>query len=221
VIDPLTEKNHLQTPYAYAANNPVLYMDWLGLDTLNVNLPVDRSREGFVTLIVDGVEQTLDGGNQVLGRGTTNSGQNPTRDPMQTRGNTPTGEATVTVLDRDPDGNFVNADGTPVEGASGTPSAQLTAQGRYFILLNPVSGDILNSERTELGLHGGGTALGTNALQAQQRLVGTLGCGRTTNQTAAQIANQATDAIENNREFRVIIRELPATTPMYNVPRTF
>src|SRR5690606_19371668 len=95
VLDPLTEKNHMHTPYAYAANNPILYMDWLGLDTLNINFPSDRTQEGTMTLIVDGVEQTLEGGNQVLGRGTTDGGQNPTRDPMQSRGDTPTGEATV------------------------------------------------------------------------------------------------------------------------------
>jgi hypothetical protein len=37
-LDPLTEKNHTQTPFAYAANNPILYIDWLGLDTFNINI---------------------------------------------------------------------------------------------------------------------------------------------------------------------------------------
>ncbi|MFP4287598.1 MAG: RHS repeat-associated core domain-containing protein, partial [Candidatus Izemoplasmataceae bacterium] len=33
-VDPLTEKNHRNTPYLYAANNPIIYIDWLGLDTI-------------------------------------------------------------------------------------------------------------------------------------------------------------------------------------------
>jgi RHS repeat-associated protein len=36
-IDPLTEKNHLNTPYSYASNNPISYIDWMGLDTVQVN----------------------------------------------------------------------------------------------------------------------------------------------------------------------------------------
>ncbi|MBW6480549.1 MAG: RHS repeat-associated core domain-containing protein [Bacteroidales bacterium] len=34
-VDPLTEKNHRNTPYLYAANNPIRYIDWFGLDSLN------------------------------------------------------------------------------------------------------------------------------------------------------------------------------------------
>jgi RHS repeat-associated protein len=36
-VDPLTEKNHRNTPYSYAANNPIRYIDWLGLDTMLVD----------------------------------------------------------------------------------------------------------------------------------------------------------------------------------------
>ncbi len=32
-IDPLTEKNHSQSGFVYAANNPINFIDWLGLDT--------------------------------------------------------------------------------------------------------------------------------------------------------------------------------------------
>ena len=161
-----------------------------------------------MTLTVNGQEVELPGGNQVLGRGTTRSGENPTRDPTEEDGDTPTGVATATtVLDRDEDGIFVNEDGTPVENAQGDPDSQLTAQGRFIILLNPESGDILDSERDELGIHGGGTALGENALESQQPLVGTRGCLRTTNQTAAQIGAQVNNAVQNNRVFRVIIIE--------------
>jgi RHS repeat-associated protein len=30
-IDPLAEKNHVQSGFAYAANNPILCMDYMGL----------------------------------------------------------------------------------------------------------------------------------------------------------------------------------------------
>jgi hypothetical protein len=33
--DPLTEKNHSQSGFVYAANNPIRYIDWLGLDSLD------------------------------------------------------------------------------------------------------------------------------------------------------------------------------------------
>ncbi len=36
-IDPLTEKNHNQSGFVYAANNPVKYIDFMGLDTLMVD----------------------------------------------------------------------------------------------------------------------------------------------------------------------------------------
>jgi hypothetical protein len=207
-VDPLATNHPEINPYHYCFNNPINFIDPLGLDTLHVSLPQDRTQQGTIALTVNGQDVEFEGGNQVLGRGTTSSGQNPTRDPCEENGDTPTGEATVTtVLDRDQDGNFVNADGTPVVDPEGEPNSQLTAQGRYFILLNPVSGDLETSERTELGIHGGGTVLGENALQAEQRLVGTRGCLRVTNQTAAQIGNQVVNANENNRVFRVIIEE--------------
>lgn len=42
-LDPLTEKNHFQSPYSYAANNPVLLIDYNGEDP----------REAGVTVRVD------------------------------------------------------------------------------------------------------------------------------------------------------------------------
>jgi RHS repeat-associated protein len=33
-IDALTEKNHSQSGFVYAANNPIIYIDFMGLDTL-------------------------------------------------------------------------------------------------------------------------------------------------------------------------------------------
>jgi hypothetical protein len=172
-----------------------------------VNLPSDRTKEGSMTLTVNGEIIELGGGNQALGKGTTNKGKNPRRDFCKEFGDTPTGEATVTTYaaDRDEEGEFATTDGIPKENRDAKPGSQLKSQGRYFILLNPESGDLLKSGRTEIGIHGGGSVLGDKALQSQQDLVGTKGCVRVTNQTAAQIAKQVTNAIQNNRVFRVII----------------
>ncbi len=49
-IDPLATKNHRQTPYAYAMNNPLSYIDWLGLDTLSVNSPQPVKKDDVVVL---------------------------------------------------------------------------------------------------------------------------------------------------------------------------
>lgn len=36
-VDPLTEKNHNQSGFVYAANNPIKYIDFMGLDTMMVD----------------------------------------------------------------------------------------------------------------------------------------------------------------------------------------
>ena len=58
-IDPLTEKNHRNTPYAYAANNPIIYIDWLGLDTVYVFDQSNRPQENDsytaeIYVVIDG-----------------------------------------------------------------------------------------------------------------------------------------------------------------------
>ena len=40
-IDPLTEKNHSQSGFAYAYNNPVRFIDFMGLDTVDINYNAD------------------------------------------------------------------------------------------------------------------------------------------------------------------------------------
>lgn len=39
-VDPLTEKNHFQTPFSYAANNPIIYIDYNGEDPREVGKKV-------------------------------------------------------------------------------------------------------------------------------------------------------------------------------------
>lgn len=64
-VDPLTEKNHFQSGFVYAANNPILYMDYMGLDTFNINIEnqtINRTTvkksETHTYVVVNGDETT-------------------------------------------------------------------------------------------------------------------------------------------------------------------
>ncbi len=201
-VDPMSVFHPEWNSYNYTYDNPIDYIDPAGKDTLNVNLPKNRKQEGTATLIVNGKIIQLNGGNRVLGKG-------KKQDPTKTYGDTPTGTALVTgVKDNDPNGKYVDKNGTPTKlGLSGNLPYELRAEGRFFLILSPESGQISEVDRTEIGAHGGGTILGEQALNPEQRLVGTLGCLRFTNNTDAQLAGQANDAIQNGRVFRIIINQ--------------
>jgi uncharacterized protein RhaS with RHS repeats len=51
-IDPIDKED--QSPYAWALNNPILYIDYLGLDTLNSNDPDFRWDDVKPDDVVDG-----------------------------------------------------------------------------------------------------------------------------------------------------------------------
>ncbi len=64
-VDPLAEKNHSQSGFVYAANNPIKYIDYMGLDTFNINIKnqtIDRisvkDSESHTYVIVNGDEAT-------------------------------------------------------------------------------------------------------------------------------------------------------------------
>ncbi|MEA3503967.1 MAG: RHS repeat-associated core domain-containing protein, partial [Bacteroidota bacterium] len=64
-LDPLTEKNHTQSGFVYAANNPIVFMDYMGLDTLNINIgnqTIDRitvkDSESHTFVVVNGDNTT-------------------------------------------------------------------------------------------------------------------------------------------------------------------
>lgn len=63
--DPLAEKNHFQSGSAYAVNNPILFMDYMGIDTFNINIEnqtIDRinvkDSKSHTFIIVNGDETT-------------------------------------------------------------------------------------------------------------------------------------------------------------------
>lgn len=45
-IDPLTQKNHTQSGFVYAANNPIKYVDFMGLDTFLIDSYGHFARHG-------------------------------------------------------------------------------------------------------------------------------------------------------------------------------
>ncbi len=75
-VDPLSEKNNMQSSYSYAANNPIRYIDWMGLDTFNINIEnqsinrtIVENSESHTFIIVNGdntTTTTLDINNEGL-----------------------------------------------------------------------------------------------------------------------------------------------------------
>jgi RHS repeat-associated protein len=196
-VDPLAKQYAAWNPYHYSLMNPIRFIDVDGRDTLAVLLQSDRSLTGTAIHLVNGqVVRAFD----VIGRGTN-------RDMGAEHGDTPTGEADAQVVDLDPNGQYVNSDGTPASETPVNIPSDISAYGRFFIRYTNVSGNLQTSGRTGIGLHGGGTPLGDHALDADQRLVGTWGCNRVSNRNAAHVVTGIQDAQENNRSFRVIVTE--------------
>jgi RHS repeat-associated protein len=98
-VDPLTEKNHSQSGFAYAANNPIKYIDLNGLDTFNINvndrainrIAVENSRSHTYNITKDGnvTTHTL-GINQFGLVEFPNAGEGFGRYPTEDRGGTET-----------------------------------------------------------------------------------------------------------------------------------
>jgi RHS repeat-associated protein len=64
--DPLSEENHIQSPYVYAANNPIRYIDFMGLDDYEVNsngdiirYQTDDKSNSYVYIDGDGNRHTI------------------------------------------------------------------------------------------------------------------------------------------------------------------
>ncbi len=208
-VDPMVDENSNISGYSYCANNPIALIDLDGNDTLYVNLPKNRKKEGTANLVVNGQAVELTGGNNVKGEGSRR--KNPSGDPLKTDGDTPTGEADIIgVNDHDQKGKYVDINGNPIdEKYKTTLPTQIKETGRFFLILRPLSGQFLETigMRTSIGMHGGGSPLGNHATEPEQRLISTYGCMRFTNRTAAQLAKQFYNANSANREFRVIVNQ--------------
>ncbi len=61
VVDPLTEKNHSQSGFVYAANNPIKYIDFMGMDTLDIEFGANATWEKSNAQIVEVFRVTKDG----------------------------------------------------------------------------------------------------------------------------------------------------------------
>jgi RHS repeat-associated protein len=201
-VEPLVEKYGSWSTYQYSLDNPIRFLDKDGRDTLAVVLPKNRQETGTALHIVNG---RLIRAFSIIGRG-------KSRDVKESDGDTPTGEANVKVVDLDPNGEYVNEDGTPVTRSDEVIPDDLAAYGRFFVRFTDLSGDLLTSGRVGIGLHGGGTPLGDDALDADQDLVGTRGCTRVSNRNAARVVSGITDAQKNNRAFRIIVTEVQFPT---------
>jgi RHS repeat-associated protein len=196
-VDPLDEKFPGWSPYHYALMNPGRFIDKDGRDTLAIQLQSDRQESGLAYLITNNqLILTF----EVIGRGAS-------RNTNEENGDTPTGEADAQVVDLDPDGQYVNPDGTPVSYEMESVPDDLVPYGRYFIRYTNLSGDLSTSGRTGIGLHGGGSPLGEHALDPDQRLVGTHGCNRATNRNVGRVAADVVEAQAQGRSFRIFITE--------------
>jgi lipoprotein-anchoring transpeptidase ErfK/SrfK len=146
---------------------------------LNVLLPRDRNRPGWLRVEVDGSPRAEF---RVLGRGSTTVKKqptgNPTRNPLYFAGDTPTG-------------NYASP------GIVSTEDWENSSYGPWgAVRLKAVSGDALLAERlgrTGLLIHGGSP--GTSAMFGGYR--STLGCLRLSNADMKQLATLLFSAGEN------------------------
>ena len=201
-VDPSGAGSRVTNPqslnrYTYTLNRPTIAIDPDGLSTIVVTVSVPAGGGNPTATISmygtfqDGQASTR---NEGLAAGVAG------RDRMQTNADTPYG--------------IYSFGGTQ----GGTADSRLgVAFGTGKIIISGVSGEIMDSGRSLIRLHGGGTALGDHAYDLQQDLLPTEGCVRMHNgDVNALIGDISIVAANNDPLDRVFIGSATALNTMAN-----
>lgn len=194
-LDAAWEKFPSQSPYHYSHNNPVNRLDANGLWDITVHFSKDREKNACGVAIV-----TDRNGNEVfkfLVRGRGVGG----RDRMQTNGDTPTGLYDI------PDDWTWHQKATAEDRQTFGPNPRL--------VLQPISGEALESGRTDIRLHSGrqedcNPKTGQCSPLESPELLDTHGCLRAFDDDMKKL-KEVTDALEANDP-----KETPDTLEVLN-----
>ncbi|MBV9924358.1 MAG: discoidin domain-containing protein [Acidobacteria bacterium] len=214
-VDPLAGSAKPAAPqtwnrYAYVLNRPTVAVDPNGLSTIVVVVsPRSNGGDGSASVSVynrDGFDRTVrDGSNRVEGRAVGMNGSDRTK----AGADTPFG-----VYKPLPNYNGSNANATQggTAGVAARPSE--TQFGTGIITMTPVSGEVVDNERSSIYIHGGGRPL-AQALDPQQPLTPTQGCVRVHNEDINALITTVNDlATEGDPISNIFIGDAPTLNAM-------
>ena len=158
-VDPLAEKNPSLTPYHFCHNDPVNRTDSDGKWDVNVHLAKDRRTNGY------GVAVISDRNGQEIFRFIVRAEGVKGHDRMKTGGDTPLGTYDI-----------------PNNNAWTNGKSRLSYGPNDRLVMNPESGEIVESGRNEIRIHGGRQEIqnpdGTWQRKENAKLEKTFGCLR-------------------------------------------
>jgi RHS repeat-associated protein len=182
VIDPIASVLAGWSPYAFVRDNPILRIDPNGLWDVTIHAYKDRSKYGY------GVAILKNRNGEVVGRYVVRlEGQNHNRLSTTEKGDTPLGVYKI----------------SETEPWRQSKSDEITSYGpNSRLIMDPQSGEIVTSTRTEIRLHGGRQGVNDSKQEPNEPLQKTYGCVRFYDANILDMQNQ-TELLEANDELEI------------------